>query len=82
MTKFDMKKFVTSGDHVHYEGKFVARFKHKGPLTKAKLLKSLALFYTPETYFARLENEAPFGILMKDGHVEYDLVSRKMIFNY
>lgn len=82
MTKFDKTKFTTSGDYVHYEGNFVARFKHKGPLTKAKLLKALAMFYTPDAYFARLKNEAPFGILMKDGHVEFDADNRKFIFNY
>jgi hypothetical protein len=41
MTKFDKTKFETSGEYVHYEGKFVARFKHKGPFTKAKFLKEL-----------------------------------------
>jgi hypothetical protein len=82
MTMFDKTKFVTSGEYVHYEGKFVARFKHKGPLTKAKLLKALMKFYTPETYFPRLAKEAPYGILMNDGHVVFDLQNRKFIFNY
>lgn len=82
MTKFVKSLFVTSGDYVHYEDKFVARFKHKGPLTKAKLLKALVKFYDTDTYFSRLDKEAPFQILMNDGYVEFDLENRKFNFNY
>jgi hypothetical protein len=64
MAKFDKTKFVTSGDYVHYEGKFVARFKHKGPITKAKFLKELILNHTVEGYFAEMVNgKAPLAIL-------------------
>lgn len=82
MAKFDKTKFTTSGEYVHYEGNFVARFKHKGPLTKAKMLKALVKFYDTESYFARVKHEAPFQILMNDGLVEFDAVNRKFIFNY
>jgi hypothetical protein len=64
MTKFDKSKFTTSGDYVHYEGKFVARFKHKGPITKAKFLKELIANHTVEGYFAEMaNNKAPLAIL-------------------
>lgn len=82
MTKFVKELFTTSGEYVHYEGKFVARFKHKGPLTKTKLLKALTKFYDTEAYFARLQNEAPFQILMNDGFVEFDSTNRKFNFNF
>jgi hypothetical protein len=82
MPKFNKSLFVTSGEYVRYEGKFVARFKHKGPFTKARFLKALVKFYDTDTYFARLELEAPFQILMNDGYVEFDSVNRKFNFNY
>lgn len=64
MTKFDKTKFTTSGDYVHYEGQFVARFKHKGPFTKAKFLKELIANHSVENYFAEMKNgKAPLAIL-------------------
>lgn len=64
MTKFDKTKFETSGEYVHYEGKFVARFKHKGPFTKAKFLKELIANHTVESYFAEMsKDKAPLAIL-------------------
>lgn len=64
MTKFDKTKFMTSGDYVHYEGKFVARFKHKGPITKAKFLKELIANHTVESYFDEMaKDKAPLAIL-------------------
>ena len=64
MTKFVKTLFETSGDYVKYEGKFVARFKHKGPFTKAKFLKELIANHSTETYFAELASgKAPLAIL-------------------
>jgi len=65
MTKFVKSLFVTSGDYVHYEGKFVARFKHRGsPFTKAKFLKELISNHTVESYFAEMsKDKAPLAIL-------------------
>jgi len=64
MTKFVKSLFVTSGDYVHYEGKFVARFKHRGPITKAKFLKELITNHTVESYFAEMiAGKAPLAIL-------------------
>jgi hypothetical protein len=64
MTKFVKTLFTTSGDYVHYEGKFVARFKHRGPFTKAKFLKELIANHTVESYFAEMaKDNAPLAIL-------------------
>lgn len=63
MTKFDKTKFETSGEYVRYEGKFVARFKHKGPFTKAKFLKELIVNHTVESYFDALKDKAPLAVL-------------------
>ncbi len=64
MTKFVKSLFVTSGDYVHYDGKFVARFKHKGPFTKAKFFKELIANHTVESYFAEMAaGKAPLAIL-------------------
>jgi len=64
MTKFDKTKFETSGEYVNYEGKFVARFKHKGPFTKAKFLKELIANHTVESYFVEMSTgKAPLAIL-------------------
>lgn len=64
MTKFDKTKFEASGEYVHYEGKFVARFKHKGPFTKAKFLKELIANHTVESYFVEMSTgKAPLAIL-------------------
>lgn len=68
MTKFVKADFITSGDYVFY-GKhdmsnFVARFKHRGPFTKAKFLKELIANHTVEGYFAELKSgKAPLAIL-------------------
>jgi hypothetical protein len=64
MTKFVKSLFETSGEYVRYEGKFVARFKHKGPFTKAKFLKELIANHTVESYFAEMsKDKAPLAIL-------------------
>lgn len=77
MTVFTKKNLVTIADSVFYqphadnfwEGrKFVARFKHRGPVTKSKFLKTLIKHYTPADYFAKMEaGAAPLRVLMDDG---------------
>ena len=77
MTAFTKQNLQTSGDSVFYQPhadsfwadrKFVARFKHRGPVTKAKFLKTLMKHYTVESYFAKLETGvAPLRVLMDDG---------------
>lgn len=68
MTKFIKSNFITSGDYVFYGSRdmknFVARFKHRGPITKAKFLKELIANHTVEGYFAELEaGKAPLAVL-------------------
>jgi hypothetical protein len=86
MTTFVKTNFEYHGGYLHYntesgERKFVARFKHRGPVTKAKFLKTLIKHYTVEEYFSRLNgqkvfgfpmiSEAPLQIFERDGHLEY-----------
>ena len=80
---FDKALFATSGDLLLYgaDRRFVARFKHRGPVTRAKFVKTLIKHYTPETYFARLEDRAPLQILMDDGILVIDLATRKFILD-
>lgn len=76
MTAFAKTNFEYHGGYLHYntgtERKFVARFKHRGPVTKAKFLKSLMKNYTVESYFAKLESGlAPLQVLKSDGHLTF-----------
>jgi hypothetical protein len=94
MTKFTKQNLVISGDYVFYQPhadnywedrQFVARFKHRGPVTKAKFIKALINNYSPETYFGRLagaynaQGEAPLQILMNDNILIFDNDNRKFI---
>ena len=73
MTKFAKTSFEYHGGYLHYntaagDRKFVARFKHSGPVTKAKFLSALIKHYTPADYFAKMEaGAAPLRVLMDDG---------------
>jgi hypothetical protein len=42
---------------------FIARFKYKGPITKAKFLKELIKNHTVEDYVTATQTETPVGIL-------------------
>lgn len=96
MTAFTKQNLVISGDYVFYQPhadnywedrKFVARFKHRGPVTKAKFIKTLINHYSVETYFARLagafnaQGEAPLQILMNDDILIFDSENRKFILD-
>lgn len=87
MTAFTKENLIITGDYIHYhpyadnfwEGrKFVARFKHRGPVTKAKFRSMLIKHYSVEEYFARLggaynaQGEAPLQILMNDGILVFE----------
>jgi hypothetical protein len=72
MTNFTKTNLISSGESVFYNGgdtpKFVARFKHRGPVTKAKFLKTLRKHYTVESYFAKMTaGVPPLRVLMNDG---------------
>ena len=66
MTKFNKALINKEGEYVTYgvDRKFIARFKHRGPFTKAKFLKELIANHTVESYFAEMEaGKAPLAIL-------------------
>ena len=82
-TKFIKANFEYHGGYLHYkteegERKFVARFKHRGPVTKTKFQSTLIKHYTVEEYFSRLggaynpQGEAPLQILMNDEILIFD----------
>ena len=83
MTAFTKTSFEYHGGYLHYttdagERKFVARFKHRGPVTKAKFQSMLIKHYSVEEYFSRLggaynvQGEAPLQILMNDGILVFE----------
>ena len=65
MTAFEKSNFEYHGGYLHYntgaERRFVARFKHRGPVTKAKFQAALIKHYSIETYFARLGADPAAG---------------------
>ena len=66
MTKFVKALINKDGEYVTYgaDRKFIARFKHRGPFTKAKFLKELIANHTVEGYFAERDaGKAPLAIL-------------------
>ena len=83
-SRFDKKLFSYHGGFLTYGSeengqpkKFVARFKHKGPFTKAKFLKELIANHTVEDYFMALEHtrKAPLEILRdKNEDWYYDIL--------
>jgi len=81
--KFDRAQFAYHGGYLTYgpERKFVARFKHRGPVTKAKFVSVLVKYYETEAYFARLKDRAPLQILEDDGILTYDLAAWKAILD-
>lgn len=78
MTAFTKENICSDGEYVMYhpqgvgktaweDRKFIARFKHRGPVTKAKFLKVLKKYYTVEDYFAKMDaGRAPLQILQDD----------------
>ena len=57
---------------------FIARFKHKGPITKAKFLKELIANHTVEAYAnAYLFGMSPVGILRDRNVAWYDGIMSK-----
>ena len=44
---------------------FIARFKHRGPVTKAEFLKELMKNHTVEDYVAAMEKSSPLTILQE-----------------
>ena len=66
MTQFNKALINKDGEYVTYgaDRKFIARFKHRGPFTKAKFIKELIANHTVEDYFAEMAaGKAPLAIL-------------------
>ncbi len=92
MTAFAKTNFEYHGGYLHYnttagERKFVARFKHRGPVTKAKFQAALIKHYSVEGYFSRLggaynpKGEAPLQILMNDEILVFNSEARKFVLD-
>ena len=79
MTKFIKSEFNFDGMYLTYgaDRKFVARFKHRGPITKAKFLKELIANHTVEGYFSELKDKAPVKILMDANYEWYRTTMNK-----
>ena len=74
MKRFVKDEFEYFGGYLRYgpERKFVARFKYRGPITRAKFTAALVKHYDPDSYFMRLKEKAPLQILMDDGILVFD----------
>ena len=66
-TKFTKDRFTFDGMYLKYDGQFIARYKHRHPVTKAKLIKVLIKHYVVEEFLARAKDTAPMEILRQDG---------------
>jgi hypothetical protein len=62
-------EFYQAGTNVHptrvgtQKSLFIARFKHRGPVTKAKFLAELIKNHTVEGYVEAMKTTAPFSVL-------------------
>ena len=79
MTTFVKKNFHYHGGFLTYTmpsgaEEFIARFKHRGPVTKAKFVKSIIKNYSVEQYLYQVvvNRKAPLQILKDDGHLLFD----------
>ena len=66
-TKFIKENFTYDGMYLKYNGQFIARYKHRHPVTKAKMIKVLIKHYEVEEFLARAKTLAPMEILREDG---------------
>lgn len=75
-TPFTKKDFTKKGIYLFYGpgASFVARFKHKGPVTMAEFKKELIRNHTVEDYFHALnhDHKAPLVILKEKNPVWYN----------
>jgi hypothetical protein len=67
MTRFVKENFTFDGMYLKYDGQFIARYKHRHPVTKAKMIKVLIKRYNVEDFLARSKTTAPMEILREDG---------------
>lgn len=78
MTAFSKENFSFHSGYLMYGNEFVARFKHRGPFTKAKFLKELIANHTVEGYFAELKNGKAPLIILRDANEDwyYDILEK------
>ena len=70
MTQFVKEQFSIDREYVHYDGKFVARFKHK-PGSKASFVTFLIKNFSVEEYFAAMASGlAPLQIVNDKGYIQ------------
>lgn len=73
---FNKSNLIKSGMYLLYgqDRQFVARFKHKGPVTMAQFKKELIANHTPEEYFQALngDRKAPLEILKDKNPAWYE----------
>lgn len=77
--RFEKTGFDYHGGYLTYgdDRRFVARFKYRGPVTRAKFMAALIKHYDPDSYFLRLKGTAPLQILMDDGILVFDREAKK-----
>ena len=80
---FNKFNLIKDGQYLLYsdfdaERRFVARFKHGGPITMAKFRKELIANHTPQSYFAKMEKgKAPLDILKEANPSWYNSITTK-----
>ena len=73
MTKFNKSDFSYHGEYLSYNGAFIARFKYRGPITKAKFIKELVKNHTVEIYLqAYFSGKSPVTILKDKNPTWYE----------
>ena len=79
--KFERKYFEISGEWVHYNGKFVGRFR-SGSGGSRSFITFLIKNFTVEEYFNRLndKNMAPLLVLQEKGYISPNV--RKALKSY
>ena len=74
-TQFTKTNLVKSGMYLFFgnDRQFVARFKHRGPVTMAQFKKELIANHTPEEYFQAMigDHRAPLVILKEKNPTWY-----------
>ena len=78
MTIFTKSGFSDDGESLFYGNVWIARFKRRGPVTKAMLKSVLCRHYTVEEYTAKLREAAPLEILRQDGFLVFENYTIKL----
>ena len=85
-TQFTKTNLVKSGMYLLFgnDRQFIARFKHKGPVTMAQFKKELIKNHTPEDYFQAMigDRQAPLEILKEKNPSWYEGLKSKWMSFY